>query len=93
MHPFSYVGFNNPFYSCNPGDAALDKLREDKETAENQVRLSVLGRPSRGLVSFILLKSLLNRFLAPTQSGSPPKELTLVQPQENEISVTSDVAE
>lgn len=55
MHPFSYVGFNNPFYSCNPGDAALDKLREDKETAENQVCLSDLSRPNRGLVSFILL--------------------------------------
>lgn len=86
MHPFSYVGFNNPFSSCNPGDAALDQLREDKETAENEVRLSDLGRPSRGLVSFILLGSLLNR-------RPLPKELTLVQPQEHEISVNSNVAE
>lgn len=54
VHPFPCVGFNDPFYSCDPGDAAIDQLREDKETAENEVRRSDLGRPSRGLDSFIL---------------------------------------
>lgn len=54
MHPFLCLGFNDPFSSCDPGDAAIDQLREDKETAENEVRRSDLGRPSRGLVSFTL---------------------------------------
>lgn len=57
MRPFSSTGFNNPFYPCNPGDAALDQLREDKETVENEVRLSDLG-----LVSFILLQPFVQRW-------------------------------
>lgn len=55
---------NNRLYVCPPGDAVVDQLREDKETAESQVCMSGLGPFARALVSFVFIHSPLNRFPA-----------------------------